>query len=102
LLATALFGLMALVASPEAARADTCQPENIVLRAIGATNPTPESQDPKCIVLKGAGCQNLADTTNCTLGIVVTTDRRLGSPLATTVTKVCDYPLTMSLCYINP
>lgn len=77
---TALIATVAVVfasglqAAP--AQADNCQAEELVLQmfpprtsGMPQDSPVPDESDPRCILLKWAGCSNAADPIGCFNGI---------------------------------
>jgi hypothetical protein len=69
--ATAILALLGGPAAP--ARADHCQPEEIVYRtATGDTtwqSPSADDDDPRCYVAEGLGCPNQAAQPDCAVAI---------------------------------
>lgn len=64
-IAVALFVALGLTAAPTPAHADNCQIEQLA----GLPALMPEERDPRCVIQKGLGCQNLQDQGGCVIGI---------------------------------
>lgn len=85
ILVGAIVAFSAFAAAPTPAQADNCQAEQ--LPPLNQPPLMPEESDPRCIVLKAAGCPNVVDQAACIAGITDATRTRLFGPRPAS----CDY-----------